>query len=234
MRYLEASMRSSDQMVRPGVSQSPTEELAAWLRALRGRLAALTACDPARDAPACLRSLREYLLDDLAPVLHGLQLRVRPALRQQLGVRGDQQVATEHARLLPLTERVVALPAAGEVDERCVELEALTRELAALADRHLARELCSLPGLPDRLSPADTARLLAAAQGTAGRRSYRTAPRADARAAVRLRARRRGLRPARVVRTPPARPHLPTRGFTRQRCTTGWVSRVTRRSDECG
>ncbi len=167
-------MSSSDQIVRSGVSPAPTEEFAAWLRGLRDRLAALTACDPARDPPACLRSLREYLLDDLVPFLHGLQLRVRPALRQQLGVRADLQVATEHARLLRLTERVVALQAAGEVDRRAAELEALTRELAVLADRHLARELCSLPGQLGRLSPADTARLLAAAQRTAA--AVRTAP----------------------------------------------------------
>lgn len=164
--------------LRPRPSPEPPEavdDLVAQLHELRAGLAALTRGCAA--APDCLVQLRRYLLTELVPVLHGLQLRLHPYLRQVAGTFGRRSAA-EHARLLRLTERVVALDtAATSAAADPAELAALTAELADLVDRHLSRELRTLPALLRRLPPTQADRLVAAAARTAT--TVRLAPHFD-------------------------------------------------------
>lgn len=160
----------------PSPEPKPVDDLVARLQELRARLAALTrGCAADSD---CLAQLRRYLLTELVPVLHGLQLRLHPYLRRVAGTSGRRSAA-EHARLLRLTERVVALDAAATDSSVAdpAELAALTRELAHLVDRHLSRELQALPPLLRRLPTAEADRLLASAARTAA--TVRLAPHLD-------------------------------------------------------
>lgn len=160
----------------PPQEPNPVDDLVARLEGLRARLAALTQGCAA--GPDCLAQLRRYLLTELVPVLHGLQLRLHPYLRRVAGTSGRRSAA-EHARLLRLTERAVALDAAATDSSVAApaELANLTRELAHLVDRHLSRELQTLPPQLRRLPPAQADRLLASAVRTAD--TVRLAPHLD-------------------------------------------------------
>lgn len=157
----------------------PAVQLSTQLQALRTRLARLTGgCDADTAAPVCLEQLRRYLLLELIPVLHGLRLRVHPALRRLSGNPG-RRGAVEHALLLRLAERVVAMDAEtadrGSADSS--ELAALTGELAELVDRLLGREQRILPAMLRRMPPVQARRLLDAAARTA--ETVRVAPHLD-------------------------------------------------------
>jgi hypothetical protein len=156
----------------------PIAELAETLQDLRTRLDSLIdSREPAPAGSACLVQLRRYLLVDLIPILHGLQLRVHPQLRRA-AVGSGRRSAAEHARLLRLTERVVAFAAVNDSGSATpAELTVVTRELALLADRHLSREQRTLPTLLKLFPPAQVRRLLDAAIRTAT--TVRLAPHLD-------------------------------------------------------
>jgi hypothetical protein len=161
-----------DSLPSTGIERRPrqpaADELTAVLTLLRHRLALLV--DTINSGPEgadvgvdSLARLREYLVSELNPVLHALALRVRPPLRR-LGITGPEaDSASEHARLLRLTER-----AAVVCDEHgTADTAALIDQITRLADRALRRAVDTLPALLAALAPADAARIVAAAERTA-------------------------------------------------------------------
>jgi hypothetical protein len=148
--------------------QPAADELTAVLTGLRHRLALLADTtnrdtDRADVGAESLARVRDYLVSELNPVLHALALRVRPPLRR-LGITGPEaDSASEHARLLRLTER-----AAMVCDEHATaDTAALIDQITRLADRALRRAADTLPPLLAGLAPADAGRIVAAAQRTA-------------------------------------------------------------------
>ena len=148
--------------------QPAADELTAVLTGLRHRLALLadtinSGTGGADVGAESLARVRDYLVSELNPVLHALALRVRPPLRR-LGITGPEaDSASEHARLLRLTER-----AAVVCDEHgTADTAALIDQITRLADRALRRAVDTLPALLAGLAPADAGRIVAAAQRTA-------------------------------------------------------------------
>ncbi|HVA59026.1 MAG TPA: hypothetical protein VNG13_00630 [Mycobacteriales bacterium] len=154
----------------------PIDELAVILAQLRQRLDVLTT--PRLDTDAAERSLGgwldeldSYLVEDLIPLLCGLAVRVRPALRQPGAAWPGRQIADEHARLLRLTERVAVLRAqhalAGDTAQSRDQTAALVDELSRLAGAHLTRAQHTLPAALRNLAPVEAARIIKATRRTA-------------------------------------------------------------------
>lgn len=163
---------------------SPADELTAVLQAALDRLRTLTAADctarPDGTAP-CLDALYTYLVDELTPVLHAINVRIRPALHDYDGDGGGWQAAADNAALLRLSERVALLRAEYELLGGCtrtrVELASVTHRLTELATAHLDREQRTLPPRLRRLPTREAQRIIDTARRTA--RAAADAPRRD-------------------------------------------------------